>query len=249
MAAVTTPRSGAQIMRFYAHVVLMESATSVTTSRPRYRTVWQGRPGFARTHSGCERTRRCGSVGAARGVGACYSLRRMAAGGIWAARHLGPAEMRLATIKATGMIASTVGACTAGSAATPNDPAKIVQDHRPTTMPSGRPASRATAVSAHACDSTTLSSCGRSRPSVLSRARSRRRRRTLVSSTWVSVAMANRARAAARTSGVSRTPERLVGLGGDVTVDQCPGRRVLADLPADEQRPAAGLHAGRERAG
>ena len=51
-------------------------------------------------------------------------------------------------IRAAGMMASTPGAGTAGSVATPSDPAKIAHDHRPATMPGGGPASRATAVSA-----------------------------------------------------------------------------------------------------
>jgi hypothetical protein len=37
--------------------------------------------------------------------------------------------------------------------------------------------------------------------------------------------------------------ESLMGLNGDITADQRTGRWVLADLPADEQRPAARSHA------
>ena len=64
--------------------------------------------------------------------------------------------------------------------------------------PAAGPTSRAAAASALACQDTTRSSWDRSRPRVLSTARSRRRRRTPVSSTWARVPTASRARTAPR---------------------------------------------------
>ena len=69
------------------------------------------------------------------------------------------------------------------------------------------PDGSATAARLSASQSTTLSTWRRTRPRVLSIARSRRRRRTPVTSTWASVATASRARTPPRISGVSRTPE------------------------------------------
>ena len=104
------------------------------------------------------------------------------------------------------MTAATSSTGMSASPPTPAEPANSRHAQRPVSKPSGSPASSATAASALACQDTTRNSCDRSRPKVLSTARSRRRRCTPVNSTWVSVPTASSARTAPRTSGVSRTP-------------------------------------------
>ena len=135
-----------------------------------------------------------------------YSVRRTEAGRTRAASQPGPAAITLASTNVTGTAASTSGTGTSGVPETPADPANRAQAHRPASTPSGSPTSSAAAASALASQATTRSTWDRTSPRVLSTARSRRRRRTPVSSTWASVPTASSASTAPRTSGVSRMP-------------------------------------------
>ena len=114
--------------------------------------------------------------------------------------------MSKASSQVTGMASSTSRTGMTAVPETPSELANKVQDSRPASSPSGSPATVAAAASAVASQQTTPNSCGRSRPRAFRMASSRRRRRTLVTSTWANVPTASTASTSARTSGVSRTP-------------------------------------------
>ena len=135
-----------------------------------------------------------------------YSLRSTVAGRTRAARPPGQAAMRLASSKVAVAAARTSATGTSGRAETPTEPANSAHAQRPATTPAGRPMSNAAAASVVACHATARSTWERVQPSVLSMARSRRRRRTLVSSTCASAPMARTASTAPSARGVSRMP-------------------------------------------
>ena len=115
--------------------------------------------------------------------------------------------MVLARSSAAGIVSSTAPRGTVALEPTPTDPANSAQAQRPPATPSGRPASSATAVSAVASQATAADTCHRRNPSVLTIAKSRRRRRIVLSSAWAMRAAANSASSPASASGVARTRE------------------------------------------
>jgi drug/metabolite transporter (DMT)-like permease len=135
-----------------------------------------------------------------------YSVHRTAAGRRRAARQPGHMAMRTATSKVAGIVARMSPAGMSGDGAMPAAAANPAHACRPASTPSGRPASSATQPNAPACHTTRRSTWPRLSPSVLSTARSLRRRRTPVASTCARVPTARTTNSAPRTSDVSRTP-------------------------------------------
>ena len=97
------------------------------------------------------------------------------------------------------------GSAPRGSDSVPRSSASSPHAQRPPMMPSGTPTTSASTPTVVDCHATVEEICRRVRPSVASRARSRRRRRTALINACATVAEARTASTSASTSGVERT--------------------------------------------